>query len=66
MSKSDACEHIKSLGGITPNELAAMWHVNSKTIYREVKRGQLHCLRIGRTIRFTQQQIREYVEANSE
>jgi excisionase family DNA binding protein len=53
------------LEGITPDELAALWHVNSKTIYREIERGRLHCLRVGRSIRFTREQVREYVEANS-
>ena len=53
------------LEGITPDELAALWHVNSKTIYREIERGRLHCLRVGRSIRFTREQVREYMEANS-
>ena len=53
------------LEGITPDELAALWHVNSKTIYREIERGRLHCLRVGRSIRFTREQVREHMEANS-
>ena len=59
-------EYTDELEGFTPDELAAMWHVNTRTIYREVERGRLHCLRVGRIIRFTREQIREYMEVNSE
>jgi len=36
---------------LTVNEFANLLNVNARWLYREIKRGELPCLRIGRAIR---------------
>jgi len=48
----------------TVDELAAKFRVSRWTIYRLVKSGEIGCVRIGATIRFTEDQVRVFVRAN--
>lgn len=41
--------------------VAEAWGVNPRTIYREVARGNLKCVRIGRVIRITDEQMAKYL-----
>jgi len=48
----------------TVDELAAKFRVSRWTIYRLVKSGEIGCVRIGATIRFTEAQVRMFVRTN--
>lgn len=50
------------LEALTVAEVAALWHVNARTVRREVERGRLHAVRIGRAMRITRDAIHEYME----
>lgn len=43
--------------------LANLLGVTPKTIDREIRRGLLRCVHIGRSVRFTKKQVLEYLEA---
>lgn len=42
------------------NEFAEMYRVKPMTVYREIKRGNLAAVRLGRAIRITPQAAAEY------
>lgn len=48
----------------TVDELAVRFHVSRWTIYRLVKAKEIGCVRVGSTIRFTDEQVRAYIRAN--
>ena len=45
----------------TRKETAEYFGVDPKTISREIQRGKLKCIHVGRSIRITRQQIAAYV-----
>lgn len=57
-----AAEFTKVNGGYTVTDVARMYGVSEKTIYREIARGRLRCIHIGRAVRITPKQLEEYVE----
>ena len=48
----------------TPKEMAEYLKVQTRTITREVERGNLQGLRVGRQIRFLGESILEYIAKN--
>ena len=44
-------------------QLASLLGVTTKTLEREVERGRLRCIHVGRRVRFTKLQVIEYLEA---
>lgn len=50
------------LEALTVAEVAALWHVNARTVRREVERGHLRAVRVGRAVRITSDAIHEYME----
>ena len=45
----------------TRKETAEYFGVDPKTISREIQRGNLKCIHVGRSIRITRQQIATYI-----
>ena len=58
-------EQLPTLEGLrevnTRKETAEFFGVDPKTISREIQRGKLGCIHVGRSIRITRQQIAEYI-----
>jgi len=48
----------------TPAQVADYLHVSRGTIYSMLSRGQLESMKVGRSRRFTEQQIRDYLDSN--
>ena len=44
---------------LTVEELAKVWKVHAKSIYRWIAEGRLKCSRIGRKVRFTEEQAKK-------
>jgi len=47
---------------LTVKEVAEKWNVSPGIIYKLVTAGQLACHRIGSAIRFTEDQLKEYLQ----
>lgn len=45
------------------NEVAEILGLCTRTIYREIKQGNLRCLRFGRAIRITDSQLDEFLKS---
>jgi len=48
----------------TPAQVADYLHVSRGTIYSMLSRGQMESMKVGRSRRFTEQQIRDYLDSN--
>jgi excisionase family DNA binding protein len=48
---------------LTVEDVAARWEVSIRTVRRLVDRGELKCLRIGRQMRFTAEDLAAYERA---
>lgn len=48
---------VNRVGGVADALL-----VDKQTIYREISRGRLGCIHVGRALRVTKQQLLQYVE----
>lgn len=44
-------------------EAAAYLRINKVTLYGLVENGQIHCFRVGRIYRFTEQQIQAFIDS---
>ena len=44
-------------------EAAAYLRISKVTLYGLVENGQIHCFRVGRIYRFTQQQIQAFIDS---
>ena len=53
-------EEIKPREYYSVKELAEHWKVQPRTIQREVRRGEITTLKVGRQFRFTGESILEY------
>jgi excisionase family DNA binding protein len=45
----------------TPNQVADYLHVSRGTIYSMISRNEIDSIKVGRSRRFTAQQVRDYV-----
>ena len=45
----------------TRKEVACFFGVDPKTVSREIQRGKLKCIHVGRSIRITKQQVASYM-----
>jgi excisionase family DNA binding protein len=67
--KTDAPSDVRSddlpqiWGGINDAARALQCHQN--TVRHLITRGELQCVRVGSSIRFTKQQIRDYIQSHS-
>ena len=50
---------------LTLDEVASVLKVDRVTAWRRIKSGALKCVRDGRVIRCTEQQLRDYIDAKS-
>ncbi len=50
---------------LTVPQLAALWQVSVKTVWREVRRGRLRAVRVGRSVRIRATAIEAYERANA-
>jgi excisionase family DNA binding protein len=50
---------------LTVNEAAKLFQVGPNVFYDAIRRGELQPLRVGRRIRFTQQEIEAWAEARA-
>lgn len=46
-------------------EVAQLWHVAEKTVRREIERGNLRSIRVGRSVRVTRQALEDYAGEGS-
>jgi excisionase family DNA binding protein len=49
---------------LTPAQVAELFQVPRSTVYGLAREGRLPCLRIGRAIRFSQEDLERYLSAN--
>lgn len=49
----------------TVAEVADLLRVSERSVRREIVRGHLGCVRIGRAVRITEEQLRHYIEEAS-
>jgi DNA binding domain, excisionase family len=47
---------------LTPEEVAEVFSVPKTTVYHWARHGTLRCLRIGRHVRFRENDIRDYIQ----
>ena len=47
--------------GFKVEQVAASLNVHPRTLYRAIRRGELECLRIGRAVRVTRDQLDRYL-----
>lgn len=52
---------MKASRSLSTQEVAEMLHVSRSTIYDLIRRGELHSYRIGRKVRFTQDDVDAYI-----
>jgi len=45
----------------TIEQVAELWSVNERTVRREIDRGNLRVVRIGRAVRVTETAVRDYL-----
>ncbi len=45
----------------TPNQVADYLHVSRGTIYSMISRNEIDSIKVGRSLRFTAQQVKEYL-----
>lgn len=50
---------------MTVAELAAYLNVSTKTVYRRVERGELQCYRIGSSIRFRRNEVKQALKGDT-
>ena len=46
---------------LSTQEVAEMLHVSKSTIYDLIKRGEIHSYKVGRKVRFTEDDVKEYI-----
>lgn len=46
---------------LSVREVAELWHVCERTVYREIERGALRAVRVGRALRVPVAVLEEYV-----
>lgn len=63
MPKDNGFQLVESgpVEGFKVETIAASLDVHPKTLYRAIERGELGCLRIGRAIRVTRDQLDRYL-----
>lgn len=49
------------LQSLSVHEVAELWHVCERTVYREIERGALRAVRVGRALRVPVAVLEEYV-----
>ena len=54
-----------TLQAFTAEQVADMLNVHVKTIRREIARGSLRCIHVGRAVRITETQLRDYLEGGT-
>lgn len=47
---------------MSKKQISALLQVDPKTIEREIQRGRLGCIRVGRCVRITKNQLIDYVK----
>lgn len=54
---------VETLRGRTVGEVAEKLGLCTRTIYREIAKGNLRCLRFGRALRITDSQLAEFLKS---
>lgn len=50
---------------LTIQKVAELWSVNERTVRREISRGELRTIRVGRVVRITETAVRDYLRSHS-
>lgn len=58
---SESICSLDTLRGYTVGEVAEKLGICARTIYREIAKGNLRCLRFGRAVRITDSQLAEFL-----